>query len=160
RVRDASRWAPLKEDDFPPRATRFRMSLPLRYRSSESDAWLDGTTENISATGVLFLVEHLTAPGTSIEMSLLMPKEILRRFTSRVTCRGHIVQTVASAEIGRSAMAATIEHYRFARGEETASVLHLISSAGFYGAENALVLLARTLQRRGCRSIVGVFSDS
>ena len=151
----------MKPDDFPPRAPRFRMHLPLRYRSSESDAWLSGTTENVSATGVLFVVDQIKEAGTPIEMTLLMPKEILGRFTSRVICHGRVVRTVVPTKGGQLAMAATIASYRFARGnDETASVLHLISSAGFYGAENILVLLGRNLQRRGCRSIIGVFSDS
>lgn len=151
----------MKADDFRPRAPRFRMHLPLRYRSGESDAWLQGTTENISASGVLFRVDHLKERGTPIEMSLLMPKEIVGRFTSRVICRGCVVRTVAATDGGLLAMAATIASYWFARGDdETVSVLHLISSAGFYGAENMLVLLGRNLERRGCRSIIGVFSDS
>lgn len=155
----------MKADDFPPRARRFPIRLPLGYRSGESEAWLNGTTENISASGVLFLADHLEEPGTPIEMSLLMPQEILGRFTSRVICRGRVVRTVAPTEGGRPRMAATIASYRFARDSdetstETASVVHLISSAGYYGAENVLVLLGRHLQRRGCRSIIGVFVDS
>src|SRR5262245_13238440 len=136
------------------------MQLRLSYRSSESEAWLNGTTQNISASGVLFIVDHLKEPGTPIEMNLLMPVEILG-FTSRVICRGRVVRTVVPTEGGRLAMAATIARYRFARGnKETASVLHLISSAGFYGAENMLMLLGRDLVGRGCLSIIGVCMNS
>lgn len=39
------------------------------------------------------------------------------------------------------------------------TTLSLISSEGYYGAENMLVTLAQNLCRLGCRSIVGVFSD-
>ncbi len=40
-------------------------------------------------------------------------------------------------------------------------VLHLISSAGFYGAENALVSLAAASQKAGaCRPVVGVLRDA
>src|SRR5262249_34244333 len=134
------------------------MRLPLRYRTGESE-WLIATTVNISASGVLFVVNHLLEPGTPIEMSLMMPREILGRRGSHVICHGSIVRTVAVVDGGRLAMAATIAQYRFARGND-ASVLHLISSEGFYGAENMLVLLARSLRRRGCRSIIAVFSDS
>jgi glycosyltransferase involved in cell wall biosynthesis len=40
------------------------------------------------------------------------------------------------------------------------TILSLISSEGYYGAENMLVALARNLSQLGCRSIVGVFCDS
>jgi len=39
-------------------------------------------------------------------------------------------------------------------------VLFLISSEGYFGAENMLVTLAEALERQECRCIVGVFSDS
>ena len=40
------------------------------------------------------------------------------------------------------------------------TVLFLISSEGYFGAENMLVTLATALDKQGCRCIVGVFSDS
>lgn len=40
------------------------------------------------------------------------------------------------------------------------TILSLISSEGYYGAENMLVALARNLSQLGCRCIVGVFCDS
>jgi glycosyltransferase involved in cell wall biosynthesis len=40
------------------------------------------------------------------------------------------------------------------------TILQLISSEGYYGAESMLLALARSLPGHGCRSIVGVFRDS
>ena len=40
------------------------------------------------------------------------------------------------------------------------TVLHLISSEGFYGAESMLLNLARSLNASGCRAIIGVFQNS
>jgi glycosyltransferase involved in cell wall biosynthesis len=40
------------------------------------------------------------------------------------------------------------------------TILSLISSEGYYGAENMLIALAQNLSRLGCRCVVGVFSDS
>lgn len=37
------------------------------------------------------------------------------------------------------------------------NVLHLISSGGYYGAENVVVSLAQSLERKNCRSVIGVF---
>ena len=40
------------------------------------------------------------------------------------------------------------------------TILQLISSQGYYGAESMLLALARALPALGCRSIVGVFRDA
>jgi glycosyltransferase involved in cell wall biosynthesis len=40
------------------------------------------------------------------------------------------------------------------------TALHLISSSGYYGAENMLVTLAAGLPKVGCRTVVGVFRNS
>jgi glycosyltransferase involved in cell wall biosynthesis len=40
------------------------------------------------------------------------------------------------------------------------TILQLISSQGYYGAESMLLALARALPTLGCRSIVGVFRDA
>ncbi len=39
------------------------------------------------------------------------------------------------------------------------NVLHLISSGGYYGAENVVVSLAESLERINCRSVIGVFQN-
>jgi glycosyltransferase involved in cell wall biosynthesis len=39
------------------------------------------------------------------------------------------------------------------------NVLHLISSGGYYGAENVVVSLAVSMEAKGCRSPIGVFHD-
>ena len=39
------------------------------------------------------------------------------------------------------------------------NILHLISSGGYYGAENVVVSLAESLEAQDCRSIIGVFHN-
>jgi glycosyltransferase involved in cell wall biosynthesis len=39
------------------------------------------------------------------------------------------------------------------------NVLHLISSGGYYGAENVVGSLAESLETQGCRNVVGVFHN-
>jgi len=99
------------------------MRLPLRYRSGESSAWVNATTENISVSGVLFVTDHLEAPETPIEMDVRLPTEILGGGASRVICQGRIVRTVAATEGGKAAMAATIANYELVRGGNDATVL-------------------------------------
>jgi glycosyltransferase involved in cell wall biosynthesis len=40
------------------------------------------------------------------------------------------------------------------------AVLHLISSSGYYGAENMLLTLANALRGQGCRVVLGAFENS
>jgi glycosyltransferase involved in cell wall biosynthesis len=40
------------------------------------------------------------------------------------------------------------------------NVLHLISSGGYYGAENVVVSLAESLEAQGCQSVIGVFHNA
>ena len=37
------------------------------------------------------------------------------------------------------------------------NVLHLISSGGYYGAENVVVSLAESLENKNCRNVIGIF---
>lgn len=46
------------------------------------------------------------------------------------------------------------------REQHSVTILQLISSEGYYGAESMLLALARTLPGLGCRSLVGVFRDA
>src|SRR5262249_35596021 len=47
----------------PCRAQRFNLHLPLKYRLLGENAWRDGTTENISRSGMLFRAEELIPPN-------------------------------------------------------------------------------------------------
>jgi hypothetical protein len=59
RLAQPAQWlAP--ETRFPPpfRATRFDLHLPLKYRLVGESGWREGTTENISRSGMLFQAEE------------------------------------------------------------------------------------------------------
>ena len=45
-----------------PRAARYRLDAPLRYRVAGSDRWQEGQTVNVSGTGVLVQVAEFLAP--------------------------------------------------------------------------------------------------
>ena len=45
-----------------PRAARYRLDVPLRYRVAGSDRWQEGQTVNVSGTGVLVQVAEFLAP--------------------------------------------------------------------------------------------------
>jgi hypothetical protein len=103
---------------FPPnRAQRFQLHLPLRYRSLGEKKWHEGTTENISRSGLLFQAEELLQPAAQLEINLVLPAEIAGLSATEVVCRGEVVRTVTpeGAEVS-PALAAKILQYHFQHG--------------------------------------------
>jgi hypothetical protein len=98
------------------RAQRFAIHIPLRYRPIDQASWLDGTTENISSSGVLFRTKHLLDVQTPIEMQLELPAVIAGKWAGHVVCRGRIIRTVAPDTPNiPSALAAAILDYELIR---------------------------------------------
>ena len=104
------------EVDFIPRAARYAVRMPMRYRASGEVSWRDGTTENISRSGIAFRGEQVLEPATSVEMTLALPVEIAGEQGANVFCRGLIVRAALPQVPGeRPALAATIEEFGFVR---------------------------------------------
>jgi len=98
------------------RAQRFAIQMHLRYRLSGESKWRNGTTENVSRSGVLFRAEELAEPNTILDVRLLLPDEIPGVQSAEVFCRGVVVRSehLKAAE-AFPALASTIEQYRFIR---------------------------------------------
>jgi PAS domain S-box-containing protein len=103
---------------IPPfRARRFNLHLPLRYRLLGEQRWLQGTTENISRSGLLFQGEEVLQPSAQLEISLVLPAEIAGLAATEVVCRGEVVRTIGTPGSGVSpALAAKILQYHFQHG--------------------------------------------
>jgi len=101
----------------PFRATRFDLRLPLKYRQVGERGWREGTTENISRSGMLFRAEEFIAPNAQLEINLVLPAEIAGLAAAEVVCRGEVVRTVDS-ESGKvsATLAAKILQYHFQHG--------------------------------------------
>jgi len=98
------------------RAPRFPIEMFLRYRPSGEIGWREGTTVNISRSGVLFQVDQLLEVGTPIEMSFALPVEIGGEAGAEVSCRAQVVRTVMPPSTDTPpAIAATILEYCFVR---------------------------------------------
>jgi hypothetical protein len=52
------------------RAKRFALRFPVYFRELDSSTWLEGTTENISYTGVLFYSPSPLALDSTLEIRL------------------------------------------------------------------------------------------
>ncbi len=101
----------------PFRATRFDLHLPLKYRLVGESGWREGTTENISRSGMLFQAEEPIAPNAQLEINLVLPAEIAGLAAAEVVCRGEVVRAVKT-EAGSVSptLAAKILQYHFQHG--------------------------------------------
>jgi PAS domain S-box-containing protein len=108
----------ITRDKFPPfRAQRFNLHLPLKYRQVGEIGWRNGTTENISRSGLLFQAEELLQPTVQLEINLVLPAEIAGLSPTEVVCRGEVVRAVAPGDPTMSpALAAKILQYHFQHG--------------------------------------------
>jgi PAS domain S-box-containing protein len=101
----------------PTRAQRFQLHLPLRYRRVGEGQWHEGTTENISRSGMLFNTEEVLQPSVLLEISLVLPAEIAGLSATEVVCRGEVVRTVEHhGDKLSAALAARILQYQFHHG--------------------------------------------
>jgi CheY-like chemotaxis protein len=120
--RDQTKDAAQGKGPFPPfRAQRFQLHLPLRYRRLGEENWHQGTTENISRSGLLFEAEELLQPSAQLEINLVLPAEIAGLSPTEVVCRGEVVRNVQpKGDAVSPALAAKILQYRFQHGSKTA----------------------------------------
>ena len=101
----------------PMRAQRFQLHLPLKYRRLGEKQWHDGTTENISRSGMLFQANETIQPSSQVEINLVLPAEIAGLSGTEVVCRGEVVRTIESRGNALSpALAARILQYHFQHG--------------------------------------------
>jgi hypothetical protein len=99
------------------RAQRFQLHLPLKYRQLHEEKWHDGTTRNISRSGLLFQSEDLLQPNVILEINLVLPPEIAGLSPTEVVCRGEVVRTEQPAKTEMPpALAARILQYHFQHG--------------------------------------------
>jgi len=93
---------------------RFDMRLPAIVRVAGSPEF-HTETQNVSARGVFFYLDHPISAGTKLEVTLTFPPHVTLtdavrvRFTARVI---RIDQSLPSARVGTAAM---IEDYEFLR---------------------------------------------
>ena len=65
-----------RKPSWVPRARRLKLNVPIRFRVKNMSTWYQGTTENISQSGVLFRGPQPLPSNALIEMVFEMPEEI------------------------------------------------------------------------------------
>jgi len=100
------------------RAQRFNLQMSMRYRLSSGE-WSEGSTENISRSGVLFRAREPVPANTQIELRVRMPWELTGARAAEVLCRGRVVRVILSlSEDSPLALAASIHDYRFVNNRD------------------------------------------
>jgi PAS domain S-box-containing protein len=117
-ARATSEAASLSDKKIAPfRARRFNLHLPLKYRLLGEKGWREGTTENISRSGLLFRAPEALQPKVQLEINLVLPPEIAGLPATEVVCRGEVVRSVgAEGHEVSPALAAKILQYHFQHG--------------------------------------------
>jgi len=98
------------------RARRFELQIPLRYRVNGESDWHNGTTRNISRSGVLFQGDNWAEPRAPFEVILLLPDDLGISRAAEVVCRGTVVRSEwGGSDGGGPLIAIKISHYRLVR---------------------------------------------
>ena len=98
-----------------PRAQRFTIHAPLRYRAMGGE-WQEGTIVNISESGVLFRTNQEAPMTRDIEMQFSLPTSLTGEAAAQVACRGVITRAVSFAGSAEpTGLAARISKFRFER---------------------------------------------
>jgi PilZ domain len=92
-------------------AVRFPLTLPVVLATGQGD--ISAISRNVSASGVLFVLDQALAPGQDIRFSLRMPGAVLGTLHDvLVHCLGRVVR--CSLSQAQYQAAATIDDYQFA----------------------------------------------
>jgi PilZ domain len=102
-----------------PRERRLRHRVALLFRVSGGDEWLEGESENVSRSGLLFRAASQLQAGAKVELILDMPKELTGEEDARVVCEAAVVRVEAVPLTRKNRqesflMACTIAEYKFA----------------------------------------------
>ena len=103
-------------NENPERARRFALHLPVYFRQPHSPTWLEGTTENISYTGLLFRSSHPLVPETALELRLQLAVGTKQNRAAEIRCKGAVVRVEPRiAPETPIALAVAIRDYRIVR---------------------------------------------
>jgi hypothetical protein len=93
-------------------ARRFRMKLPVVVRSYDGmPSNLNGLTQDISESGVLFFIATEPRQHAPIEFVVELPSEVTLTDAMRATCKGRVVRVIRDELSEGYGVAATIEGF-------------------------------------------------
>jgi PilZ domain len=72
--------------------------MPIRFRKDGGTEWSEGTTINISTSGVLFRATHLLEVKTPLHLVIALTADVGGRQAGRIVGQGTIVRHATDAE--------------------------------------------------------------
>lgn len=92
---------------------RFDMRLPAQVRIDAHEFHTE--TQNVSARGLYFYLEHTLEPGAGLEVTLTFPPHVTLTDSVRVKFRARVIRVENPLSSVRVGIAAMIEDYEFLR---------------------------------------------
>jgi len=92
------------------------LHFPVYFRELDSPTWLQGTTKNISYTGMLFHSPSSLPVETTLELRLQLMVGSKSKEPSEIRCKGAVVRVEhATTQEAPIALAVAIRDYRIVR---------------------------------------------
>ena len=98
------------------RERRLRHVVPVLYRLDWAGEWMEGTSENLSRSGLLFIGSIEPEIGMNIEIKLEMPEELTGEASSEVICKATVARVTVDHSRKQSNLfkiACAIQDYDF-----------------------------------------------
>src|SRR5712692_7223756 len=108
---------------------RFSYQLPVVLRIPNDGVSGNGVTQDLSSRGATLLTDFPVTAGSTIEMSLVMPSEIMLAEDMSVCCRARVLRADRT-QSGKYSVAVQIEHYDFPQRETPVSQQHIPVTLG------------------------------
>jgi hypothetical protein len=100
------------------RAQRFPIKVPMRYRKKLDKEWMEGRTENISQSGLLFQAPEPLNPDTLVQFYFALPQNKEGESGATVICEGLTIRTILPATSDESPLVAVkLLDYKLKRSE-------------------------------------------
>lgn len=97
---------------------RFDMHLPAAIKFADTGDEVQTETQNVSARGIFFYLDHALEEGTKIEVTMTFPPHITMTDPVRVRFRARIIRVEEPLPVSRVGIAAAIEEYEFLRSSQ------------------------------------------
>ena len=89
-----------------PRATRYPLHLPVRFRPDGEDRWSFGVSLNISHTGILFQASLGGGMEGPLDIEVVLPGD--DEGSARIVTRGVVRRAITRADEGEDALAVSL----------------------------------------------------
>jgi len=99
-----------------PRAPRFALQMPVLFRRPGEEEWREGTTENVSRSGVLLRAGEALPERAAVEIRMALPAQIPGTQGASIICHAQVVRTLEPNGDPRPGYAATICDYNLVPG--------------------------------------------